>query len=158
VDERAEPPQFVEANKVLAIAKDHSPEQTQIECFMAVPQLSIATARVLSLNRWSLWNLYEATADELAVIQYPSGALLGPQRAKKIAAAMGKQATWIKILEQIQGVTKKTMQLIFTADPDMYNWTEDKVAAIAKTEKSRVGPAVATRIISALNYTRKKIE
>jgi ERCC4-type nuclease len=148
------PPQFAEANKVLQMTKDHGPDQTLLDCFMAVPQLSLSTARILIDRRWNLWNLYEADADTLAEITYPSGAKMGPARAKKINKAMGERKTWVKILEQIQGVTKKTAERMFESESDLYKWTEDSVADVAKTEKSRVGPVVAARVIDALSYRK----
>jgi ERCC4-type nuclease len=151
-----EPPQFAEANKVLTATKDHGPAQTLLDCFMAVPQLSLSTARILIDQHWNLWDLYEAEESTLAEITYPSGAKMGAARAKKIAKAMGERKTWVKILEQIQGVTKKTAELLFAAEADHNKWTENSIADVAKTEKSRVGPAVASRIVTALSYRKPK--
>jgi ERCC4-type nuclease len=154
VEGRDVPPVVNEANKVLSLTKDHGPEQTQLDCFMAVPGLALATARIMIAKGWSLWTLYEADVEILAAISYPSGAVLGVQRARKIEAAMGERKTWIKILEQIQGVTKKTAEALFSSERDLYKWTIDNVANVAKTAKTRVGPVVAKRIIDTLAFRK----
>lgn len=155
VDERA-PPQFAEANKILQLAKDHGPDQTLLDCLMAVPQVSLSTARIMIARGWNILDLYEADGATLAAISYPSGAHMGAARAKKISDAMGERRVWIKILECIHGVTRKTANAIFEAEPDPYRWRADLLAAVAKTEKSRVGAALAQRIITALHYRSDK--
>ena len=145
-------PQLREDCKTLQLTKDHGPAQTLLDCFMAVPNLSLSTARIIIDRNWNLWDLYEAEESVLAEITYPSGAKMGPARAKKINRSMGERKTWVKILEQIQGVTKKTAEMMFQTEADLYKWTEASLADVAKTEKSRVGPAVAARVIAALDY------
>lgn len=156
VDESQVPPQFAEANKVLTLAKDHGPDQMQLDCFMAVPGLSIATARVMIDQGWNTFHLLEVDEAALAEIKYPSGAVMGPARARKIYAALGTRKTWTKIIEQINGVTRKTAEAIFRAVPDMNDWTEDKLSLVQRTEKTKVGQALAARILDTLNHKKKK--
>jgi len=136
--------------KSLQLTKDHGPDQTLLDCFMAVPQLSLSTARIMIARNWNIWDLFAADVKVLSEITYPSGAKMGPARAKKIKQAMSERKVWVKILEQIQGVTKKTAEAIFQTEEDQLKWTEEMLTDIAKTEKSRIGVTVAKRIIASL--------
>lgn len=142
-------PQFNEKNKILSFPKDHSDKQTKFECFCSIPQISTTTANVI--KDWTLLELYDANKEKLSSITYSSGNILGDVKARKIEIAMKQKKCWIDILEKIQGITKKTAGLIFDFEPNPHLWTKENLENIKKSEKSRIGPLVAERILRIIS-------
>lgn len=137
---------------ILTHAKERTAEQMLIDMFCAVPQISMNTATLLAKNGWMFLDLYETTAEILATLVYPSGNTMPIARARKITEALGTKACWIKVLERVTGVTKKTGQTIMDAEADPYKWTLQTLQDLEKSKLRKLGPVVAARIIKMISF------
>ena len=138
--------------KLLTDVRERGLEQQLLDVFNSVKLISMNTARMLIKNRWNFLDLYEADENMLAGLVYPSGFGMPLSRAKKIVRELGTQNCWINALSNITGITKKTAKIIMDAEPDPYKWTVASISALSKSEKRKIGPQVAQRIMQVLMY------
>ena len=135
------------------IKKIQSQKQDVIECFMAIPGISINTAQLFVDNKISLIGLFNMTeVSDFANLKYSSGNTIPQQRIKKIISSMGTKKCWIKILEAINGVTNKTASIILNQLSDINSWNKDNLAQLEKSETKKIGATVACRIINLISW------
>jgi len=90
----------------------------------------------------------------LGLIKYPSGHCLGESKAKKILMSAVDKHTWKKMLSKIPGITYSTSIKIIDKyglnDIILGNVTIVQLANIQKTEKRKIGQAIACKIMHFL--------
>lgn len=129
------------------------PEEQSMQLFSAVKGISRNTARVFIKQRWSVLDLYNCDVCEpISELVFESGNKFGTTRARGIIETMGTKKCWIDILKKINGVTKITAEKIMQDFNDPNEWTVARLAGIQKSEKRKLGTAVAKKIIAGITF------
>lgn len=101
--------------------------------------------------------------EDLSGLKFQSGAVFGATRDKTIKQSIMSRATCAEILASINGITPATAKKICDViGPDIIKVLNfistqsalDTIANIQKTEKLKVGKALAQRVIDALNMLK----
>lgn len=138
-----------------AIAEQrYSVPATAVRALLQVPGISQATAASIKTQGWSIMDMYNMPdPTPIQNLVYPSGSLVGPDRAKKIYNAFGVRRVWVAIISEVRGVSRAVAEAILEQLPIPGDWTVANLAAVTKTTGGRsVGPTVAERIIQTISF------
>lgn len=122
-----------------------------LKMWCAVPGLHEHVSGILKQTH-SLAELLtgEISVDEIAELTYASGTRVGYKRAEKMVKQATLTTTHVKIISEIPGVSKSAAERMLTEAIDgilgLYFMDEESIQNLQKTDKTKVGPALAKRI------------
>jgi ERCC4-type nuclease len=137
--------------------------KTDLEIIYALwSSVTNITSKTASLfvDKYHISDLFlgKINAATIATMRYPNGTIIGKRAAKIVACAdadnVSNHSVYCRLMAEIPGLTKKTAAIILTKikfiDLLSGKMTVAEIADIKKSEKSRIGPAVAGRIYKFL--------
>lgn len=132
-----------------------SDEQIKIQVWSMIPYITEKTAMIFIKNKISISDiiLQKISIDEIANLQYESGMKIG-NRASKIFDIKDNINSQAKLLSGIRGITLKTGNEILkniSLNEILIEKNIEKISAIKKSEKNKVGKKIAENIIKFLS-------
>ncbi|MGL5934502.1 MAG: ERCC4 domain-containing protein [Cetobacterium sp.] len=134
--------------------------QVIYDIWCCVPEITTATASIFIDAGYHISDLIlgKLSKAEISTMRYPNGTIIG-KRADKIIkicnlTSIANHKYYCNILSSIPRITKKTAAIILTKAniEEIFNGeiSEDELALINKTEKSKIGKAAASSIYKFL--------
>lgn len=138
--------------KILMAPKEISIANIAVNCLCAVKGVQIATAQALLTGR-TLRDVFQMDRKQIAACISPvSGIAIGDKRAQQIAQRLQDRETRVKMLAEINGITRANAPKILDHGP-IDKWAMETLANI-KVGKRNLGPVVSQRVLDVLAYRR----
>jgi ERCC4-type nuclease len=148
---------------LLKIKKNITPNMILYKLWCTLPCITNTTVSLV-IDTYSILDylLGKISTDELALLKYPSGRLIGPKRAKKMLKItkledQKNEPYYINLLSEIPLISRKTAKIILDTftfkDLLESHISQDKLANLAKSKKVRIGNKAASNVFIYLGLT-----
>lgn len=148
--------------KIVTIPIAKNNDMINLAIWKSIAGVTDITYEILCKHDYDMKDFILGNIDikELGSLKYCSGYSLGEKKAQKITSSAMTKKTWIKMMNKVPGVTKKTADGLLTTYKMMDIVTgkvnQNDLSSYKKTKQRKLGKVVAQRIIKHFQIDAKK--